>query len=410
MRRWWLVLLFLMAIVLSTGFAGTQTAMKNSDIFEISKSQLPIDQEELSTSEPSVNHHSSISLSDETAAILASLETQDLFNPLPGDVRIVAISDLNGAYGSTDYDPEVDKAINLLPFWQPDLVICGGDMIAGQKSVLTREQIKAMWQAFDEHVASPLRQANLPYGFTIGNHDGSGALGRAGQYLFQQERDLATEYWNNPQHNPGIQFVDRYEFPFYYSFEQQGIFFVVWDGSTNKIPQEKLAWIEKTLASTQAQQAKMRILLGHLPLYGVAVGRNKPGEVMNNGEDLRAMLEKYHVHTYISGHQHAYYPGHRGKLQLLHLGILGSGPRQLIDSQLPPRKTITVIDINFDSAELSTYTTYDMETLELIDYQKLPRFLAGHNGMVLRRDIELEDLTPSEQAFCEARLGTKLCS
>ncbi len=410
MRKWWLVLLFLMGIILSTGFAGTQIAIKNTDIAETSKDQFPIVQEELRTSEQSVNKNSPVSLPDETAVIVSSLDNKDLFNPPRGDVRIVSISDLNGAYGSTDYDPEVDKAIHLLPFWQPDLVLCGGDMIAGQKSVLTREQIKAMWQAFDDHIASPLRQAKFPYGFTIGNHDGSGALGVGGKYLFQQERDLATEYWNNPQHHPGIQFVDRHEFPFYYSFEQAGIFFLVWDGSTSQIPQEKLAWIEKTLASPQAQQAKMRILLGHLPLYGVAVGRNKPGEVMNNGEDLRAMLEKYRVHTYISGHQHAYYPGHRGKLQLLHLGILGSGPRALIDTTLPPRKTITVIDINFDSTELSTYKTYNMQTLELIDDQELPHFLAGHNGMVLRRDIELEDLTSSEKAFCEARLGTNLCS
>ncbi len=410
MRRWWLVLLFLIGIVLSTGFACTQTAIKNSEISETAQSQFSIFQEELRNSEQPVHNNSPISLPDETAAIVSSLDNKDLFNPPRGDVRIVAISDLNGAYGSTDYDPEVDKAINLLPFWQPDLVLCSGDMIAGQKSVLTREQIKAMWQAFDDHIASPLRQAKLPYGFTIGNHDGSGALQTGRKYLFQQERDLATEYWNNPQHHPGIQFVDRHEFPFYYSFEQSGIFFLVWDGSASQIPQEKLAWVEKTLASPQAQEAKMRILLGHLPLYGVAVGRNKPGEVMNNGEDLRAMLEKYHVHTYISGHQHAYYPGHRGKLQLLHLGILGSGPRALIDSQLPPRKTITVIDINFDSAELSNYTTYDMQTLELIDYQELPRFLAGHNGMVLRRDIEVEDLTSLEKASCKRSLGTKLCS
>ena len=225
MRRWWLILLLLMGIVLSTGFAATQSVIKNTDIAETSRGQFPLVQEELRTSEQSVNKNSPVSLPDETAVIVSSLDNKDLFNPPRGDVRIVAISDLNGAYGSTDYDPEVDKAIHLLPFWQPDLVLCGGDMIAGQKSVLTREQIKAMWQAFDEHIAFPLRQANFPYGFTIGNHDGSGALGRAGQYLFQQERDLATEYWNNPQHHPGIQFVDRHEFPFYYSFEQAGIFF-----------------------------------------------------------------------------------------------------------------------------------------------------------------------------------------
>ena len=350
------------------------------------------------------------SLPPETAAIVNSLGSQDLYNPSRGDIRIVVISDLNSAYGSTDYEPEVDKAIDLIPFWKPDLVLCGGDMIAGQKPSLTPEQINAMWAAFDEHIAAPLRRAKIPYGFTMGNHDGSGAVSRDGKYRFQQERDLATAYWNNPQHNPGLQFVDRYEFPFYYTFTYKDIFFLTWDGSYSNIPAKKLAWVEKTLASPQAQQAKMRILLGHLPLYGVAIGRNKPGEVMNNSEQLRALLEKYRVHTYISGHHHAYYPGHRGKLQLLHTGALGSGPRTLIDSQLPPRQTITVLDIDFDSSELSTYTTYDIQTLELIDYDQLPRFLAGHNGMVLRRDIKEGDLKASEKSFCQERLGNELCS
>ena len=90
----------------------------------------------------------------------------------------MAISDLNSAYGSTDYEPEIDKGINLLPFWQPDMVVCSGDMIAGQKKTLTESQIKAMWAAFDNHIAAPLRQANIPFGFTIGNHDASGAKKR----------------------------------------------------------------------------------------------------------------------------------------------------------------------------------------------------------------------------------------
>ncbi|NBD34067.1 MAG: metallophosphoesterase, partial [Cyanobacteria bacterium] len=85
-------------------------------------------------------------------------------------------------------------------------------------------------------------------------------------------------------------------------------------------------------------------------------------------------------------------------------------PRPLIDSDLPPQKAITVLDIDFDSPEKTTYATYDMSTLELIEYEQLPRFLAGHNGIVLRRDIEGEDLTPSEKAFCEQRLGAELCT
>jgi 3',5'-cyclic AMP phosphodiesterase CpdA len=266
-----------------------------------------------------------------------------------------------------------------------------------------------MWAAFDDHVAAPLRKAGLPYGFTIGNHDASSATSVAGKFLFQGERDVASAYWNTPEHDPGVEFVDRYDFPFYYTFKHNDIFFMAWDGSSFKIPPEKLAWVEKALQSPEAQSAKVRILLGHLPLYAISVGRDTPGEVMANAEELRAMLEKYKVHTYISGHHHTYYPAHKGELQLLHMGILGSGPRPFIDSTLPPRKAITVIDINFDTPELTTYTTYDIQTLQLIEFEELPRYVAGHNGMILRRDVEMEDLSAQEKAACESRLGAELC-
>jgi hypothetical protein len=333
-----------------------------------------------------------------------------MVNPPRQDVRLVVISDLNSAYGSTTYDPEVDKAIALLPFWQPDLVVCSGDMVAGQDLSLTPDQINAMWQAFDDHVAAPLRQQRLPYGFTIGNHDASSATGVNNAFLFKQERDLAVSYWADPKHNPGVNFIDRDDFPFYYTFEKAGIFFMAWDGSSSRISADKLAWVESTLASEAAQQAKARILISHLPLYAVAVGRDQPGEVMENADQLRAMLERYNVHTYISGHHHSYYPGHRGQLQMLHMGILGSGPRPLIDSRLPPWKAVTVVDIAFDNPELTTYTTYDIQTLGTIEYDELPRFLAGHNGIVLRRDVSYDDLAPDEKSFCEQRLGKALCT
>jgi hypothetical protein len=320
----------------------------------------------------------------------------------------VVISDLNSSYGSTDYEAEVDRGINLIPFWQPDLVLCGGDMVAGQKPSLTTEQIRAMWAGFDRHIAAPLRKFNLPFGFTVGNHDASSAAAISGGFLFQKERDLASEYWNQPEHNSGIQFIDRYEFPFYYTFSYKDVFFLVWDGSSSSIPAAKLNWVKQALSSPEAQQAKLRILVGHLPLYGVAVGRDEPGEVMDNADELRAMLEQYNVHTYISGHHHAYYPAHKGKMQLLHMGILGAGPRPLIVGNAAPRKAITVLDIKFDSPELTTYTTYDMQTLQPIQYSELPRYLPGHNGMVLRRDVK--DLNAAERASCEQQIGKALCA
>jgi Calcineurin-like phosphoesterase len=143
----------------------------------------------------------------------------------------------------------------------------------------------------------------------------------------------------------------------------------------------------------------MRIVIGHLPLYAVSVGRNSAGEVLNNADQLRSLLERYRVHTYISGHHHAYFPGHRGQVQLLHSGAIGSGPRQLLNSSLPPRKTVTIVDINLNSAS-TTYTTYDLSTLTLIDQQQLPRIITGVNGFVLRQDMTCSTLPPAERSTC----------
>lgn len=334
--------------------------------------------------------------SSPAAAMQSAPAPKGLFAPPRGDVRIVVISDLNSQYGATSYEAEVDQAIALIPDWQPDLVLCGGDMVAGQSPSLTQPQIQAMWAAFDQHISAPLRRANLPFGFTIGNHDASAALAISGKFLFQQERQLASAYWNNPNHNPGLQFVDRAGFPFYYSFQQNDIFYLVWDASTARIPPEQLAWVQKSLASSTAQNAKIRIVIGHLPLYAVAVGRDEIGEVLDKADELRSLLERYRVHTYISGHHHAYFPGHRGKLELLHTSALGSGPRPLLNSNLPTSKTLTVVDVNLNS-QSTTYTTYHMPTLEVVDHRQLPRIIVGPNGMVLRRDVKWEDLTPQER-------------
>ncbi len=330
--------------------------------------------------------------------IAQSSPASGIFNPPRGDARIVVISDLNSQYGSTDYEPEVDQAIALLSTWKPDLVLCGGDMVAGQSPSLSSSELEAMWAGFDQHVSAPMRQAKIPYGFTLGNHDASGAIANDGGFLFNKDRDAASAYWNDPSHNPGLQFVDRAGFPFYYTFQQNDIFFLVWDASAAIVPAAQIAWAEKSLASSAAQSAKLRIAIGHLPLYAITIGRDEPGEYLEKAEELRSLLERYKVHTYISGHDHAYYPGHKGNLELLHCGILGSGTRPLLNGNLRPQKTLTVVDISLSQAD-TTYTTYDMATLALVNQQQLPKLIATPTAKVLRRDVEWASLTPAEQAL-----------
>jgi 3',5'-cyclic AMP phosphodiesterase CpdA len=300
-------------------------------------------------------------------------------------VRVAVISDLNSQYGSTDYEPEVDRGIQMIVDAPPDLVLCGGDMVAGQKSTLTEIQIRAMWEGFDRHIAGPLRKAGIPFGFTVGNHDASGAMA-GGKRLFARDRDLATAYWQAPEHDTGLNFLDRDGFPFSYTFEQKGVFYLVWDASTHLISPGQLAWAGEQLESEAAKKARMRVAVGHLPLYGIAVGRERPGDYLDGAEKLRAFLERRGVHTYISGHDHAYYPGKRGQLELLHAGALGSGPRRLLDSDRPPRKTLTLVDMDL-AGGTTLYTTYDMKTRSALDIRSLPRSIVAPNGKVFRRDL-----------------------
>lgn len=310
--------------------------------------------------------------------------TEHLYLPPRQDFRIVVISDLNSQYGSTEYEPEIKQAIALMPQWQPDLVLCGGDMIAGQKASLTKEQIEQMWAAFELQVAAPLKKYQIPFGFTIGNHDGSGAI-KDRTLIFERERDLAQAYWKQNQDQLGLNFVDRANFPFFYSFRQNEVFLLVWDASTQDISPQQLDWVQKSLNSPAAQQAKARIVIGHLPLYPVAKTKNQPGEYLANGEKLRSLLEQNQVDIYISGHHHAYYPGKKGRLKLLHAGALGQGARQLINSELPPSKTITVVDIELPRFQID-YTTYNAKTWELISLAQLPISIPSDYGKILRHD------------------------
>lgn len=318
-----------------------------------------------------------------------------MYAPQRGDVRLVVFSDINGRYRSTDYLRQVTEAIPLIPDWEPDLVICPGDMVAGQLLSLTRSEIEAMWNGFDQHIYQPIRQMGLPYAMTIGNHDASNHV-QHGQYVFALERELANAYWNTPGRDPGLEYVDRAGFPFYYTFMHRDIFYLIWDASSANVPEEQVAWADRALASPLAQQAKMRIVMGHLPFYAVSQGRDRMGEILNRPDELRSLLERHHVHLYISGHHHAYYPGHVGSLQLLHCGALGSGPRSLLTTIKASIHTLTVVDLELETASIR-YTTYDMTSKQMVNPDELPRLIVGPTGRVLRQDVEWNDLTPEEQ-------------
>jgi hypothetical protein len=302
----------------------------------------------------------------------------------PTVVRAVVFGDFNGPFGSTTYSPAVGRVVrSIVEVWRPDIVLSAGDMIAGQSAALPDARFPEMWRAFDATVAAPLRNAGIPFAFALGNHDASAARDARGAFLFQRERDHAAAYWRDPVHRPRLDYVSAHNFPFAYGFVFRGIFFLAIDASSHVV--QDGPWVLAALESAAARAARMRIVLGHLPFYGISEGRNKPGEVVRDGDRWRTLFEARGVDLYISGHHHAYYPAHRGRLRLLHSG--GVGARRYVGHpHVASRSTVTLMEIDPGRRSIELIT-YDVNTRARVELVELPRCIAGYNGPVFRLDV-----------------------
>jgi hypothetical protein len=173
---------------------------------------------------------------------------------------------------------------------------------------------------------------------------------------------------------------------------------VVLDASSATVPAADWSWARSQLNSAEARRARLRLVMGHLPPYGVGLGRDRPGEVLNQPQQLRQLLAGTGSHLYVSGHHHAYFPGSSGSLHLLSLGAMGSGPRRRLNDSSPPVQTLTVLDLFEQRGELVD-TTFELNGLQVVRSTALPQALQPGSGPLLRRrDAPLRlDLDPAEQ-------------
>jgi hypothetical protein len=294
-------------------------------------------------------------------------------------LRVGLISDLNSSYGSISYIPAVHRGLDQLIALQPDLVVCAGDMVAGQMRGLTVLQLDAMWRGFETSVLQRLQKAGIPLLPAIGNHDGSPD--------FPADRAAVSRFWTPIRSRLGLEFVDASQFPFRYSVLQDGIFWLVWDASSARVPEDQLVWAQQQLASTKAQTARARFVVGHLPLVGVGQGKDRPGEVLDRGNALQALMEKAGVQGYISGHHHAWFSGRRGQLDLIQLGALGSGPRRLLDGGTTAQQTFTLLEMDGLRGDIKE-TTYAVSTGQPLSWSTLPPYLNTRAGELQRNSSE----------------------
>ncbi|MGC6482462.1 MAG: metallophosphoesterase family protein [Synechococcus sp.] len=302
--------------------------------------------------------------------------------PSRAALRLGLISDLNSSYGSTTYIPTVHQGLSHLLALDPALVVCAGDMVAGQKRGLNAAQLGRMWDGFARDVLQPVRRQGVPFLPAIGNHDGAPG--------FTTDRSIASQFWQARHQGLGLNFVASSGFPFHYSVLDRNVFWLVWDASSSRIPTDQLNWARQQLASPQARNAGLRLVVGHLPLYGLSQGRDRPGEVLHQAAAIQALLEDGNVQAYISGHQHAWFPARSGTLDLIQLGALGSGPRRLVNGNLPARQTLTTLDVDWSAGTMHE-TSYAANNGQPLAWTTLPQQLTGHRG-VLKRNRPLRSL------------------
>lgn len=294
-------------------------------------------------------------------------------------LRILFISDLNAGYGDTTYSEDVRKTIARIGVLKPDIVLCGGDMVAGQKSTITAQRTHAMWKNFRKEVLAPIAAQRIPFGFTLGNHDASPN--------FAQDREIAYFFWQAEKQTTGLKFIDSAHYPFYFSYLKNNVLIISWDAAGAKVKPEVYNWLEKQLESPIAQKARFRVVLGHLPLYAIVASKNKPGEVNENPDSALAFFKRMKVDLYVSGHQHAYFPAHKNGFQLLNLGCIGDGPRPILGSYEPAKKAFTLLEIPVKDPKRFTERTWMPSNNGQFEMYGLPDSVVGFNGITKRRDV-----------------------
>jgi 3',5'-cyclic AMP phosphodiesterase CpdA len=302
--------------------------------------------------------------------------------------RVVVVSDLNESYGSTRYSPAVDEAVRRTIELAPDLVISTGDMVAGQRlsPPLDADAVRAMWQAFDRHVTTPLARAGLPFAVTPGNHDASSGP------RFSLERELYREQWL--PRKPALDFVDAADYPFNYAFRVHDTLFVSLDAThVGHLSAQSKRWLGQLLEQ-QGPKYKHRVAFSHVPLWPFAVGRER--DYLGDHE-LEAILQHGKVGVVLSGHHHAYYPGYKDGVRFVSQGCLGAAPRALLGMSQPSSRTITVLELEANGTvrvEAHGGTGFD----QLVPRSTLPPKISAHGATMVRDDLAVKTVPTAASA------------
>jgi len=288
---------------------------------------------------------------------------------------IAFIADLNGRYGSTSYDPRVTVAVEAIVGLQPDLVISAGDMVAGQKQPwLDRHRLDLMWHAFNNVVANPLLKAGIPLAVTPGNHDGSALPG------FALEREQFEAQWR--ARAPELDILPGSEWPRRYAAQTGTLLLLTFDGTRpGPLPADERAFVERML-QRYGKAAGATIVFSHLPMWPLTKGREH--EIIDD-PDLLALLHRYGVDVYASGHHHAFFAG-TDEAGMVHLGLGALGGNARAFSGTRSRQPFSFALLSLDGGEILISARAAPDFQEEVSPARLPAIVQGPLGQLRRLD------------------------
>ncbi|MDU8946589.1 metallophosphoesterase family protein [Ovoidimarina sediminis] len=289
-------------------------------------------------------------------------------------LEVAVISDLNGSYGSTDYQAHVSDAVAAIVELEPDLVLVTGDMVAGQRTpVLAPDEVRAMWSAFHAAVTDPFAAAGIPVAVTPGNHDASA------YEQFVAERAIYAQEWR--ERKPDVTFVADEDYPFFYAFDVEGVRFVSLDVTTvGPLSSGQMA----ELGSALDGAGDARIAFSHLPLWEFAQGRET--EIIGD-RDLAEAFGSLGVDLHLSGHHHSFYPGASEGIAYVSQACLGASPRRLVGATDRGPRGFTLLDIDVKTGDIFIDFRAAPDFATEFDITTLPPRIDGFKGSLIRVDL-----------------------
>jgi hypothetical protein len=192
-----------------------------------------------------------------------------------------------------------------------------------------------------------------------------------------------------------VRFVDDTHYPFHSAFATGDALFVSLDATTvGHLPRAQMDWLQDLLAR-HGERYRQPVAFSHVPVWPCAQRRKRD---FIGDPELEALLQKAGVGLSISGHHHAFYPGHKDDVHHVSQSCLGARPRRLIGSSERSPRSCTLLEIDGDGLHLAAYRSPDFT--RPVDWRTLPRSIRSAAAVLTRADPADPALPglPGEQA------------